>query len=350
MKKGYLMTMLAVMMLTACGSKEKEKSTIVRPVKTAIAESRAEIKKDFSGLVEAVDYVKLAFRVSGQIVELPIVEGQRVKKGALIARIDPRELSLQYAADKASYETAKAQIDRNKRLLEKQAISKQDYETSNANYQRAKSAYDLSSNNMKDTRLIAPFDGSIETRLVENFQRVNSGEGIVQLVNTNKLRIKFMLPDSYLYLMKSPKKDFSVEFDTYKGKRFKATLEEFLDISTNGTGIPVSLLIEDSAFDRSKYEVKPGFTCNIRINADISQHVPAGMTLIPLTAIFESTDGSGQYVWVVDNNQVKRRLIKLYTPTGDAQALISEGLKAGEVVVTAGVHQLIEGENVKAIQ
>ena len=125
------------------------------------------------------------------------------RSGQLIAAIDPRDIALQYAADKAAYETAAAQVERNKRLLGRQAISLQEYEISLSNYQKAKSAFELSTNNMRDTKLTAPFDGSIETRLVENYQRVNSGEGIVQLVNTNKLRIKFTIPDAYLYLLRS---------------------------------------------------------------------------------------------------------------------------------------------------
>lgn len=61
-------------------TKKEDNAATVRPVKTARVESRSEIRKDFSGIVEAVDYVKLAFRVSGQIINLPVVEGQRVKK------------------------------------------------------------------------------------------------------------------------------------------------------------------------------------------------------------------------------------------------------------------------------
>ncbi len=108
-------------------------------------------------------------------------------------------------------------MERNKRLLGRQAISVQEYEISVANYQKAKSTYELSGNNMRDTkRLTAPFEGSIETRLVENYQRVNSGEGIVQLVNTQKLRIKFTVPDDYLYLLRAKDAKFKVVFDTYK--------------------------------------------------------------------------------------------------------------------------------------
>lgn len=215
MKRIYLFTIGVMLLVTSCGHKKEGDATLIRPVKTASASSQSVIRKDFSGIVEAVEYVKLAFRVSGQVINLPVVEGQRVKKGQLIAAIDPRDISLQYAADKAAYETAAAQVERNKRLLGRQAISVQEYEISVANYQKAKSAYELSSNNMRDTKLTAPFDGSIEKRLVENYQRVNSGEGIVQLVNTQKLRIKFTVPDDYLYLLRAKDVTFKVVFDTY---------------------------------------------------------------------------------------------------------------------------------------
>ena len=92
-----------------------------------------------------------------------------MKKGQLIAAIDPRDIALQYAATKSAYETASAQVERNKRLLSRQAISVQEYEISLANFQKAKSEYELSANNMRDTKLTAPFDGSIEKRLVENY-------------------------------------------------------------------------------------------------------------------------------------------------------------------------------------
>ncbi len=164
------------------------------------------------------------------------------KEGTIDCSYRPqRDIALQYAATKSAYETAAAQVERNKRLLSRQAISVQEYEISLANYQKAKSEYELSVNNMRDTKLTAPFDGSIEKRLVENYQRVNSGEGIVQLVNTHNLRIKFTIPDAYLYLLRTKDPRFLVEFDTFKGHVFQAKLEEYLDISTDGTGIPVSI-------------------------------------------------------------------------------------------------------------
>ncbi len=265
--------------------------------KTTTVESRSIIRKDFSGIVEAVEYVKLAFRVSGQIIQLPVIEGEKVKKGQLIAAIDPRDIALQYAATKSAYETATAQVERNKRLLSRRkAISVQEYEISLANYQKAKSEYELSANNMRDTKLTAPFDGSIEKRLVENYQRVNSGEGIVQLVNTRNLRIKFTIPDAYLYLLRAKEPRFLVEFDTFKGHVFQAKLEEYLDISTDGTGIPVSITIDDPSFDRDLYAVKPGFTCSIRFTADVGPLVQDSWTIVPLSAVFGESEGKKMYI------------------------------------------------------
>ncbi|WP_288614113.1 efflux RND transporter periplasmic adaptor subunit [uncultured Bacteroides sp.] len=349
MKKIYLFAISVMLLATSCGHKKEGDVTLIRPVKTATASSQSVIRKDFSGIVEAVEYVKLAFRVSGQVINLPVVEGQRVKKGQLIAAIDPRDISLQYAADKAAYETAAAQVERNKRLLGRQAISVQEYEISVANYQKAKSAYELSSNNMRDTKLTAPFDGSIEKRLVENYQRVNSGEGIVQLVNTQKLRIKFTVPDDYLYLLRAKDVTFKVVFDTYPDTVFNAKLEEYLDISTAGTGIPVTITIEDPAFNRSLYDVKPGFTCKIKLASDVAPFLEEKLVNIPLSAIFGESENQKTYVWVVKDNKVSKREVTVYSPTGEANALISAGIQPGETIVIAGVHQLVDGQTVKVI-
>lgn len=349
MKKIYLFAISVMLLATSCGHKKEGDVTLIRPVKTATASSQSVIRKDFSGIVEAVEYVKLAFRVSGQVINLPVVEGQRVKKGQLIAAIDPRDISLQYAADKAAYETAAAQVERNKRLLGRQAISVQEYEISVANYQKAKSAYELSSNNMRDTKLTAPFDGSIEKRLVENYQRVNSGEGIVQLVNTQKLRIKFTVPDDYLYLLRAKDVTFKVVFDTYPDTVFNAKLEEYLDISTAGTGISVTITIEDPAFNRSLYDVKPGFTCKIKLASDVAPFLEEKLVNIPLSAIFGESENQKTYVWVVKDNKVSKREVTVYSPTGEANALISTGVQPGETIVIAGVHQLVEGQTVKVI-
>ena len=91
MKKiGFVLT--AAILLAGCGQKKEATTTTARPVKTTIVESRSIISKDFSGIVEAVEYVKLAFRVNGQIIQLPVIEGQKVKKGQVLAIVEAMKL------------------------------------------------------------------------------------------------------------------------------------------------------------------------------------------------------------------------------------------------------------------
>lgn len=80
-EKMFLFALVMALLITSCGQKQKGSNTLIRPVKTAQVSSQSVIRKDFSGIVEAVEYVRLAFRVSGQIISLPVVEGQRVKRG-----------------------------------------------------------------------------------------------------------------------------------------------------------------------------------------------------------------------------------------------------------------------------
>lgn len=349
MRKKYALLFLIFLGLAACQS-EKEVKEIIRPVKTAEVGTQADLHKEFSAIVEPVDYVNLAFRVGGQVISLPVMEGQKVSKGKIIAVIDTRELQLQLAADKSVYETAKSQLERNRRLLARQVISQQEFEISESNYQRAKSAYEHSQNNLKDTRLVAPFDGSVEKRYVENFQRVHSGEAIVRLVNTSKLRIRFTIPDNYLPLLRTKKQSFEVKFDAYKGKVFKAGLEEYLDVSADGTGIPVSIKIDDPSFNKKIYEVKPGFTCKVSMRSNVSSIMDSDYINIPLSAVIGESNSNDRFVWVVDNDKVSKRKITIESPTGEANVLVSEGLKSGEIIVTAGVHQLVEGQRVKVLK
>ena len=73
MKKEFGFVLAAAILLAGCGQKKETTTTTARPVKTTIVESRSIIRKDFSGIVEAVEYVKLAFRVNGQIIHLTIM-------------------------------------------------------------------------------------------------------------------------------------------------------------------------------------------------------------------------------------------------------------------------------------
>lgn len=335
--------------LTACHQPTESETAWVRPVKTALATGENIVSKEYAGMVEAAQYVTLSFPISGRIEQLPINEGQQVKRGQLIAAIDSRNYSLQAEADKAAYQAAQSRLERNRRLLQQEAIARQEVEMSLAEYERARSAYEVSQTLLADTRLYAPFEGTIERRNVEKYQRVEVGQAVAVLVNTDKLRIAITIPDAYLYLLKTPKQTYSVTFDTYPDMHFNARVTEVMEISTFSTGIPVTLVIDDADFNLQRYQIKPGFTCRVNQSTDIAPLLDEPFVHVPLSAVFSDTNNRRTYVWVVDDGHVHLREVKLYNSSGNDEALIQSGLRVGERVVTAGVYQLTEGEKVSEL-
>lgn len=253
--------------LQSCGhSGTQPAQQEIRPVKVYATQPLGSVDKDFAGMSVADDISNLAFRISGQILKMNVITGQSVKKGDVIAEINPREYSLQMEADKATYLTARSQMERNKRLLEKQAISRQDYEMADAAYVRAKSAYENSQTTLADTRLRAPFAGAVEKKYVDNYQQVMAGEPVVRLVNPITESVMFTMPESGLQTLKIPGIRFSVKFDNYPGVTFGARLKEYVQTSTQATGISVTLTLEGE--NLKKYDIAPGMSCmiNLRVN------------------------------------------------------------------------------------
>ena len=114
--------------------------------------------------------------------------------------------------------------------------------------------------------------------------------------------------------------------------------------STQATGISVALTLEP--FDEKRYDIAPGMSCTINMKVESPQHDT--VTAVPLTAVF-SRDNR-EWVWIVGTGRrVKAQPVKLGQLFGSDMVMIDDGLKAGDEVVTAGVYQIVEGEEVKLL-
>lgn len=348
--KFRLFPILALMLILAsCGKNKNQESVDYTPtVKTSLAESLSQMNKDYAGVVQTDRFSNLAFRVPGQLSKLNVVAGQRVKKGELIAELDTRDFLLQLDVDKYAYETSGIQLKRYKRLMEQEAISKQDFEIAGTNFEKAKATYENSANKMKDTKLYAPFTGSIEKKFVENFQKVQAGEPVVRLIDASDLFIWFTVSDKSWKVLEQ-KKEFYVEFDVLPGKKYKAKVKEILEMSPDGAGIPVTLWMDDSAFEEVRSQIKPGFSCRVSFNVELSQ---TNEVAVPLTAVFADSKTSKECVWVIEPNQstVSLRNVTRGELLGTDRVTITEGLKAGEMVISAGVYEIQAGQKIKVLK
>lgn len=345
-----ILPLLAAMMVSLCGcDSQTVKDKGARPVKLGEVTKLGSIEKSYSGVVSSDQFSNLAFKMSGPIIKMNVLEGQRVRKGQVVAELDPTDFQLELEAKKASYLNCKSQLERAQKLRSKDAISTQEYETAQTNYTNAKSAFEYAQNTLNDTKLRAPFDGFIQKKFVENYQRVQSGQSIVCLINPQKLQIQFTIPETNITYFSHPTRIF-IEFDSYKGQLFKAKVKEYVEASPDGSGVPVFLYIDDPDFDLSKYKISVGFSCRVIVHVDNSQYND-GMT-VPLSAVVLNNDTGAKTVFIYNSTTGKveqRNIQDSGTILGRDNLVVTGQIKPGDQVVVAGASYLVNGQAVKVL-
>ncbi len=332
--------------LFSCKGKAPEKT--IRPVKTIRVSTDTFQGKIFPGYAEAEEYSYLTFRIGGMLLDFDIQEGQDLKAGQLVGKLDAHDYNLKLSSAKANYQQAKSQVDRYQRLYEKEAISKQEYEMSQAAYENSQSIYSQALNDVEYTRLVAPFAGNVEKKYVENHQQVMPGEKIIKLSNPAKIQIRFTLPEADAgYAGKNF--TYSVEPGIQKGIFYRAKVKEIVSSSVGGSGVPVIIRIEDPAYDAQKIKLLPGYACNVRI--DRLGSLQNREITIPIACIYTDPKTNKTYVWKVDKDRSTVRKVPVQTGDffGETNIIVLSGLENGDTIVTAGVNLLADDEQVKII-
>ncbi len=340
----YIITVSLLGLISCGGTTHSVKERRIPPVKSVVAETSLYLDRDFVGLSTPDESVNLAFKIAGQVLDFPVYMGENVANGELLARLDPQDVELQLAADRSSYEQAKSNLSRIRRLLEHDAVSQQEFETADASFIRARSVYENSRHLLTETELRAPFKAIVERTYVEPYQRVQAGEAVVRLVTPVSMTVDFTIPESSLAALADSSTLFNVSFDAYKGVSFPAKIREYAKTSSDASGFPVSLTITDA----KGYTISSGMSCVITMS--VRDNVSGNLIALPISSIYAPTQG-GTYVWVIDkDNTVRLQAIELGEITGSNTVIIKNGVESGERIVTAGVYQLTSGERVKIIK
>ena len=339
-------TFCAILLLaTGCTSPKKTHTADPLRVGTIVVTPSSDIDAAlYVGTIEEETSAALSFPVAGTVARTYADEGQRVQQGQLLAELDPRDIELQVSADRSAFEEARSQMQRMQRLLEHEAVSRQEFESAQTRFAQAKSAYENSLDLLKETKLRAPFASVVERKFVDNYERVQAGQSIVRVVNPVTTKVQFTMPESGLSLLSSPSTRFEVEFDNYRGVKFPAVLKDYAKTSSDASGFPVSLRLTD--VDTGHYSISPGMSCMVTMQ---SADPVTDEVSLPVSAVYAPAEG-GTYVWVViGGDRVERRAVTLGELYGRDRVVIDSGVEPGERVVTAGVYQLRQGERVRIL-
>lgn len=362
MNHALLPVLIGVALIAAgCAPGEKaDKTAVVRPVVAmTVGASDAAGGAVYSGEVRARREADLGFRVPGKIIARVVDVGASVKKGQVLARLDPIDNQMNADASRAAVAAAKtdlqfasAELDRYKTLFEKNFVSKTVLEQKSATFDAAKSRLDqaesqasITRNQVGYTTLVADQDGVITAVLAEAGQVVGAGQPVMRLARPEEKEVLISIPETRLAATRAAK-EVAVRLWANPEKIYRGHVREVAPSADAGTrtfATRVSILGADA-------DVALGMTANVLFpNGPATTGKSAGSaTIIPLTAL--SREGDKTAVWVIDakSNQVSLRSVgvKQYREDG---IVIGSGLAAGDMIAVAGVHKLVTGQTVRPV-
>jgi len=338
-------------LLAACGQTDQTgQQEVARPVKTLlIGSGTAGGIRKFPGVVDANKKADLAFRVSGKVAKLLVKEGDKVASGQVLAALDPTDFKLVVNDKQASFNRARADYNRAKKLVAKGHISRMDYDRLEADYKSRLADLERAKRDLSYTILKAPFKGEIAQRFIENYEEVRAKIKVFTLADNSTLEVKINVPENIMLRVKSRKQGSQhkpvpvlAAFDAVPGKRFPLIFKE---VATRADAKTQTFLVTYTMPAPDELRVLPGMTVNVI--ADLSKHLDKGagheVFYLPITAVSGTADLNSQ-VWMVDEKtmRVHPLPVKLGAMKGNTVE-VQEGLQGGERIVTAGARFMADG-------
>ena len=280
-----------------------------------------------SGSIEANEQVEIRSEVSGIVKTIYFQEGSNVAKGQVLLKVDDIELKAQLAQAKTKESLASENERRAKLLLQKEAISQEEYDVARADHQSAKAQSQLILAQIEKTTVRAPFSGKIGLRSISPGTYVTPALLVAKLVNSGQLKITFSIPEKYAsQVNKNGIITFKVtgSDQTYTAKIY--AIEPEVEIATR------TLKVRALA-DNKNGKLLPGTFADVQLPLDIIKDA----VVIPTEAIIPVQDG--KKVFIADKGMAKEVMVETATRT-DASILVLSGLKVGDTVLTSGVMSL----------
>lgn len=395
MSKVFKITVLVVLiaiLIPACQEKKEEKEKPNSKLTTVtISKVSQKLVKDeiqITGTIYPNEEVIISNEKEGKITKLLVDLGDFVKKGQLLAQIDPVDYSLEFNESQARLEAtrsalegldntvksldehsivmqAKANLDeaelrmkRLKDLAAQKLVPLQDYDTAQSKYLASKAVYEnaktsvtklkndykamiaqnkISAKTVIDTKITAPMSGYIQQRSVTLGEYLKPNTQMMLLVQTNPLKIKAAIPEKYTTEIKKSQRVF-FKVDAYNNRSFEGIITRIapaVDIKTRTFEIEITV-------NNSNNLLKPGLFTKLTI--DLGKFHNA--IFVPDTAIYSIVGENKLFTY--HNGKVKQHLIKLGTQFDNKIEVINK-LNSDDYVVTSNLDQLTDGASVKVI-
>src|SRR5947199_2351233 len=302
------------------------------PVEVVVARTdtvRDEISA--TGQIEAVQSIDLRPEVDGRIVDILIREGQEVDQGTPLFKVDDAQLKAQVAQLEAQRDLAQQALARAKELAQQNASSAADLEKAEAEARGAQAQYDLQRIRLDRTTVRAPFAGAVGQRYVSLGDYVTNSTKLVSLHTVNPQRAAFQVPERFARSL-SPGQAVTFRVAAIAGRDFIGQVD-FVDPIVQ---LPGRTILVKARVPNPQRLLQPGMF----IEARLVTAVRPKAIVVPEDAVVPAEGSS--FVWVVVAGKADRRKVNLGVRT-PGFVEITDGVKAGDQVVTGGLAMLAPG-------
>lgn len=351
--KYILSALMLTLVLASCG---ENKEAPLPPVTVRALTVKLGLPAEhsvYSGSVRGRYESRLGFQVAGKIMARQVDLGTVVSSGQVLMEIDPKDIEEDVRAAAAQVETAKAKLNlaevdfhRYERLYKDGSTSKSQfdqfktaYEAALETHKQAQAQYNQSLNGLEYTRLRADADGVISDLSAEVGQVVAAGQIVATLVRSGALEVEITVPENRIAEL-SLDQEAEVSFWAVPELSLSGRIREIAPMAEAATRTyPARVSLDDPP-----PAVQLGITASVILNKSAADDEP--VALLPLSAIYQT--GGQPQVWLVKAGRVHLQPVSLGA-YAENQVAVTSGLTDGDVVVTAGVQKLFEGQEVRVM-
>lgn len=296
------------------------------------------------GSVSAVQGAVVSAELAGVVSEINFENGGEAKKGEVLMKLDASQEEALLRSAEAEAQLAQTDLERSRDLAMKKVVSSAELDSAQSKFRRLNAVVDQVRSSIAKKTLIAPFDGQLGIRQVNVGQMINAGQQVVPLTSLDPVFADFALPQQYLGQL-TPGLEVHVTTDAIPGRVFNGKLtaiNSMVDSSTRNITLQATL-------DNSDHALRPGMFAK----AEVMLPEKHKALVVPGSAI--SYAPFGDSVFVIENKKdkktgkesqvIRQQFVRVGEARGDFVA-ITQGLKAGEIVVSTGVFKLRNGMTV----
>lgn len=343
MKAKQILFIVIVILSAGCKTEVKKTTTsaAIKVRVTEIARETISIPVHSSGTIASSEEMKLSFKIGGVIAKISVKEGDKVRKGDLLATLNLAEVNAKVYQAKNGYEKARRDYDRAKNLYRDSVATLEQMQNSVTVLNVAKADLDIAQFNLLYSKIVAPDNGLILKQVARENELIAPGYPVFLVGITGKSwKVKTGVSDRDIVRINTGDSAIVI-VDVYPGVKFSAVVSQVGEMSDPMTGTyEIELMINDTG-----YRFASGFVADVEI-------FPAKKelySLVPVESII-GADGRAGYVYTItQSGRAKKNKVEIGTIFG-TRAAITGGLKDISKIVSEGAAYLKDGEQVEIIK